>query len=35
MDVYDAAFEHGHVDIGLAPLDAEGKVEFRSWHLRY
>ena len=34
MDVYDAAFEHGHVMVGLAPLDAEGKVEFRSWSPR-
>ncbi|HEX4177084.1 MAG TPA: hypothetical protein VHY57_01555 [Rhizomicrobium sp.] len=34
MDVYDAAFEHGHVMVGLAPLDADGKVEFRSWSPR-
>lgn len=34
MDVYDAGFEHGHVMVGLAPLDAEGKVEFRSWSVR-
>jgi hypothetical protein len=35
MDVYDAEFEHGHVDLGLAPLDAQGKVEFRDFHVRY
>lgn len=34
MDVYDATFEHGHVMVGMAPLDAEGKVEFRSWSPR-
>jgi bla regulator protein blaR1 len=34
MDVYDAKFEHGDVMVGLAPLDADGKVEFRSWSPR-
>jgi hypothetical protein len=34
MDVYDAEFEHGHVDLGLAPLDPNGKVEFRDFHVR-
>lgn len=34
MDVYDAAFEHGHVDLGLAPLDSNGKVQFRDFHVR-
>jgi bla regulator protein BlaR1 len=34
MDVYDAKFEHGEVMVGLAPLDADGKVEFRSWSPR-
>lgn len=33
-DVYDAAFEHGHVMVGPAPLDADGKVQFRSWSPR-
>jgi hypothetical protein len=34
MDVYDAEFVHGHVDLGLAPLDPDGKVEFRDFHVR-
>jgi hypothetical protein len=35
MDVYDAEFEHGRVDLGLAPLDPDGKVEFRDFHMHY
>lgn len=31
MDLYKAQFEHAHVMLGVAPLDAEGKVEFQSW----
>ena len=31
LDVYDAEFEHGRADLGLAPLDSDGKVEYRDW----
>jgi len=31
MDLYKAQFEHARVMLGVAPLDAEGKVEFQSW----
>jgi len=34
MDVYDATFEHGHVNLSLAPLDPDGKVEFRGFSPR-
>jgi len=33
-DVYDAEFEHGGLNLGLAPLDLDSKVEFREFHVR-
>jgi hypothetical protein len=30
VDVYDTELEHGRLNLGLAPLDPEGKVEFRK-----
>ena len=35
MDVYEAKFGHGYVDLDLASLSPDGRAKFHSFHLRY
>jgi hypothetical protein len=35
MDVYEAEFGRGYLDLDLASVGPDGKTELRSFHLRY